>query len=348
LPVLAGIAMLIGASAPAMAAQSPVYTVANVAVNEQGSDAVTAKRTAIMKASHHALRRLLMRLVAFKAHDRLPELSDAAVEGLLDGFTVREERFSSTRYIAELEFAFDPDKVRDLLNRFGLPYTSTRSPEVKLLPVMEGSKGGEAWRQAWQNQDLAHGLVPVALAGAQARGVLPERMSATSRAVESLRERLGARYFVLASARLDQSGGRLHVKLTGHDEIGGFAFSQTYRIYDGDVARAAESAARISLLAIQSRWRLTSLKSQGALEGPAPLEPVTFTAMFDSLKAWQDLRAAISGISGVQDVEIKSLFAGGAEVMLSFPGGVERFVKAADANGMSLNENRGEWILRRR
>jgi len=70
--------------------------------------------------------------------------------------------------------------------------------------------------------------------------------------------------------------------------------------------------------------------------------------MFDSLKAWQDLRAAISGISGVQDVEIKSLFAGGAEVMLSFPGGVERFVKAADANGMSLNENRGEWILRRR
>jgi len=32
--------------------------------------------------------------------------------------------------------------------------------------------------------------------------------------------------------------------------------------------------------------------------------------------------------------------------VLSFPGGAERFAKAAAARGLTLNESRGEWILR--
>lgn len=330
------------------AQQPPVYTVAKVVVNTQASDAVAAKEKATTQGSQRALRQLFTRLVAFKAHDRLPELSDSAVDGLVDGFVVREERFSSTRYIAKLDFTFEAAKVRDLLDRIGLPYTQQQAPPVTLLPMAQGEDVSQAWQAAWSALDLKHALTPLQLSSAQAGASLPAGMDATSQSIETLKQRLGTPFVVLASASVDQAEGRLGINLRGEDSIGRFTFSQSFRVYDGDVDGAAARAAEIARMALEARWRLTSLKSQGALEGPAPLETFTLTAAFDSLKGWRRMRETITGISGAQDVEVKSLFAGGAEVVLSFPGGPERFAKAAGAQGLTLNESRGEWILRQR
>jgi len=328
-------------------AQTPVYTVAKVAVNTEAQDAVTAKQKATREGAARAFRMLMSRMVAFDAHNRLPELSGDAIEGMLDGVVVREERFSSTRYIASLDFTFDAEKVRDLLNRVGLPHTDQQSPQVKLLPLAGGEAAGTVWRDAWDALDLEHSLTPVDLAPARA-GNLPEGTTLTPQAMSALRDRLGGPRVVLASAALDDNRERMRVALRGADAIGPFAFSQSFRVYDGDVAAAARQAAEIAHMALEARWRLTSLKSQGALDGPAPLEQFQLTAAFDSLKTWQEMRDAINSLPGAQDVEVKSLFAGGAEVVLSFPGGAERFAKAAGARGMTLNESRGEWILRQR
>jgi len=328
-------------------AQPPVYTVAKVVVNIQARDAVTAKQEAIQEGSQSALRKLLSRLVAFKAHDRLPELSASAIDGMLDGFVVREERFSSTRYIATLDFTFEAAKVRELLNRVGLPHTDQQSPAVTLVPVPSGDDIGQTWRTAWGALDLKHGLAPIDIPPAQAVS-LPAGVTATPRAVEELRGRLGGSRLVLAAAGFDSAGERLRVVLRGEDAVGRFAFRQSFRVYNGDIPEAARRAAQIAHMALQARWRLTSLKTTGALDGPAELQSFTLTAEFDTLPAWQKMRGTISSISGVQDVEVKSLFAGGAEVVLSFPGGADRFAKAAVARGLTLYESGGEWILRRR
>ncbi len=325
-------------------AQPPVYTVAKIAVNTQANDAVTAKQQAIEEGSQRAFRLLLSRLVAFGAHDRLPELSATAIDGMLDGFVVREERFSSTRYIATLDFTFEAAKIRDLLNRVGLPHTDQQSPPVTLLPVAQGDAGA-AWRTAWIGLDLNNSLAPVALPPAGTS--LPAGMDVTQQAVEALQDRLGAARLVLAAAVLDTTDNRLRVSLRGEDAVGRFAFAQSFRVYDGDIEDAAARAAQTAHMALEARWRLTSLKTQGALDGPAELQTFSVTAAFDSLPAWQEMRGTIDGISGVQDVEVKSLFAGGAEVVLSFPGGAERFAKAAAARGLTLNQSGGELILRR-
>ena len=331
------------AFAPAQA-QPSVYTVAKVAVNTRASDAVTAKQQATREGSQRAFRELLSRLVAFKAHDRLPEPSASEIDGMIDGFVVREERFSSTRYIATLDFTFEPGKVRDLLNRVGLPHSDQQSPPVTLVPLAQGEVGG-LWRGAWEALDLQHGLAPVNLAPARAAS-LPTGMNLTPRAVEALQRRLGSRRLVLAAAALDSAGQRLSMALRGEDAIGRFAFAQSFRIHDGEIENAAAHAARVAQMALQARWRLTTLKTQGALDGPAPRESFALTAAFDSLPAWQDMRSKIAGTSGVQDVEVKSLFAGGAEVVLSFPGGVDRFARAVAARDLRLEKSGDEWILR--
>jgi len=328
-------------------AQPPVYTVAKIAVNAAAGDAVTAKDEAIRAGSQRAFRKLLSRLVAFKAHNRLPELSDQAIEGMLDGFVVREERFSSTRYIATLDFTFESSKIRDLLNRVGLPHTDKQSPPVKLIPVALDKRLGEPWRAAWGGLDLKNGLAPLEMT-ADTASVLPDGMDTTPRAVQTLQERLGAPRLVMAAAAIDSAGERLRVSVRGQDAVGGFTFAQDFRVYDGDLQDAGMRAARIMRMALDARWRLSALKTQGALDGPAALETFTFTAAFDGLKGWQDMQDTISSISGAQDMEVKSLFAGGAEVVLSFPGGAERFAKAAQASGLSLSRSGDGWVLRQR
>jgi len=338
-------AALIWLSQAALAQQS-VYTVAKVGVNMQASDAVAAKQKAIGAGSKRAFRMLLSRLVAFKAHDRLPELSASAIDGMLDGFVVREERFSSTRYIAALDFTFEAAKIRDLLNSVGLPHTDQQSPPAKLVPVAQSEGVGETWRAAWRALDLTHGLAPLEMTPAETGRSLPAGMEATPRAVEAFKRRLGAPRLVLATAAVDDANERLRIALHGDDAVGTFTFAQSFRVYDGDIEAAALRAARVAQMALEARWRLTSLKDQGALEGPAPLETFQITAAFDSLQAWQNMRSTITDISGVQDMEVKSLFAGGADLVLSFPGGAERLEKAAGARGLTLYESRGEWILR--
>jgi len=346
-PISATLALTIILGAGAHAG-SPVFTVAKIGVNVEARDAVTAKEKAIRAGSMRAFRALLSRLVAFAAHNRLPELSHDAVDGMLDGFVVREERFSSTRYIAKLDFTFEADKVRDLLNRIGLPHTDQQSAPVSLVLVAEEEVGEQEWRAAWKALDLEHGLAPLRLISKQQTRKLMAGADQTEPTVADLHTRLGEPRLVVASAQIYREAQRLKVAVRGTDAVGPLAFSQSFRIYSGDTASAASRAARISRLVLQARWRLVSLKAQGALDGPAPLESFKLTAAFDSLKAWQEMRAEIAGISGVQDFSVKSLFAGGAEVVLSFPGGPERFAKAASARGMALNESRGEWILQRR
>jgi len=332
----------------ARAAQPAAYTVAKVAVNTQASDAVSAKEEAIAQGSQRALRLLMSRLVAFKAHDRLPELGADTVDGLLDGFVVRDERFSSTRYIASFDFTFDAAKVRDLLNQFGLPHTDQQSEPVALLPITHDGIAIEDWRAAWAALDLPHGLAPLELTPEQTAARLPDKMELTVEAVAAMKDRLGAPRLVLAAATVDGAGERLRVAMTGEDGVGRFSFSQSFRIYEGDTGEAAAHAARVARLALEARWRQTALGTQGALDGPAELESFELTAAFDSLRAWQEMRRAISSISGAQDIEIKSLFAGGADVVLSFPGGPDRFAKAASAKGLNLTESRDGWILRQR
>ena len=113
-----------------------IYTVAKVDVSAEADNAVAAKEKALAEAQQIALRRLFKRLTAFSAQAKLPVLSNDLVERMVDGFAVRRESNSATRYIATLDFTFEPNAVRDILNRFALPYTDQQSNEALLIPIM--------------------------------------------------------------------------------------------------------------------------------------------------------------------------------------------------------------------
>ena len=119
-----GVLFFLACSAPVWAKKAPsVYTVAKVSVTADAKDAVAAKQKALTKAQHDAFYKLLKRMTSWRAHSRLPVIEDNLIERLVEGFAIRSESNSATRYAATLDFTFNPNGVRNLVNSFSLPYT---------------------------------------------------------------------------------------------------------------------------------------------------------------------------------------------------------------------------------
>jgi hypothetical protein len=340
-------------SSQASAAAPTIYTVSKVVVTADAGNAVEAKEKALAEAQQIALRQLFKRMTGWIAHSRLPVLADEMVERMVDGFAVRRESNSNTRYIATLDFTFEPNAVRDILNRFAVAYTDQQAPQATLVPVLiEGGAArpgsGNAWYEAFANIDTDHSLTPLKLVP-PAANLSAEMVGGLSTSARSLFETLAYQYraenLVVAIADVDAQATQLRMRLIGRDAVGGFSLDRTFRIHDRDIAYAAELAAQISAKIIEGRWKRTQLASQGALDGPVDLQTVSLSAQFSGLKAWQVMRARLQQVPGVQSVDVKALNARGASITVDFPGGGERLAQAARSQGLALEQQGGGWVM---
>ena len=346
-----GVCLALG-SVEAHARGSAIYTVAKVGVEAEAGDAVQAKQIAINDGQQAAFRKLLKRLTPASMHARLPVLDDAMVERMIDGFSVRRESNSSTRYIATLDFSFEPNSVRDILNRFGLPYAEQQAAPIVLLPVMTeagGVKAGaaNAWYEALENVDYEHGLASMKLAPPRP-DLAPATITdpASPQVLQTLRQQYRTDNLVLALAEVDAQRAKLRVRLVGQDSVGPVFLDRSYRITGQDVSEAAAFAAKVSVGVIEGRWKHTRLASLGTLDGaPANLETVELSVQFSGLKQWQDMRSRLQKIPGLQNLDVKALHARGASIAVEFAGGASRLVQAAQSQGLLIDQRGGELIL---
>lgn len=351
---VAAVAVCLAGATPVAAKPSPsVYTVGKVSVVSDANDAVEAKQNAITKAQQDALHILLKRLTHWSAYSRLPVLDDTAVERMITGFAVRREGTSATRYMATLDFTFEPNAVRDLLNRFSLPYADQQAPEILILPVMleaGGIKTGtnNPWSNALSAVDAEHSLTPVKLAAPRqdfSSQMIDDLGNHSRELFETLKYQYRAENLVLAVAEADAQATQLQVRLVGHDAVGDFTLSRTYKIYNRDTDEAAEQAAVIAMKTIEGRWKTTRLASLGSLAGPAALESVALTVQFSGVQQWKEMRARLQKVPGLQALDVKALNARAASITVDFPGGVERLAQAAQSQGLALEARGKEWVL---
>ena len=105
---------------PARAAnEEKAFTVANYPVEATDKNAVAAKERALADGQNAAFRSLLKRLVPVTAYKQLARLSSVKAADMVSGVAVRSEQNSSTAYIASLDFSFQPEAVRSVLQREG-------------------------------------------------------------------------------------------------------------------------------------------------------------------------------------------------------------------------------------
>lgn len=340
-------------SSLAGAQDSGVYTVAKVSVDARAKDAVTAKNRALAEAKRTALYTVFRRIAPFNSADRFPQVTPAAIDGMLEGLAVRRERNSPTRYLATLDFTFSAEAVRKLLAEQAIPVSDQQADQVAVLPVyIDKGKidhtGRDPWRTAWNDLDLAHAVVPVKLARTGASlnmDKLSGLLGGDVQGFVELRDSFKADKLVLAIAEPTADGTTLTTRLYGVDRVGSVGLTRHDAVIGGDLKGAAGDAASIALGVLEGRWKLVHAPG-GIADGGGELTDLDMLVEFAGMSQWKDIRSRLAKVPGVNGLDVKSLSARTAHVGLQYPGGPERLSQALASHGLSLEGGNGSWVLR--
>ena len=272
---LASAAMLWAAPLRAATPADLAFTVGNYPVEARAKDAVAAKEQAIAEGQRAAFQSLLKRLVPVATHPRLRRLTNIKASDYLDGVRVRQERNSTTEYIANLDFGFRPDSVRALLAREGLPYVEAQAAPIVIVPfwrpqatggaasVIDEVRGAQAWSEAWKSLDLEHALTPAKLESPR-KEIHADTVKKLAAGDTSVLRILTGEYkserVVAVIMEPDGASKRLNVTVIGDDAVGNIVLRRAYRLDRADATYTIELAAVIALGVLEGRWKTVSQK----------------------------------------------------------------------------------------
>lgn len=280
LPIAGLIALAFAVSYPlaSPAAAGSVFTVAKYPVGAADKNAVAAKEKALADGQRAAFRSLMKRIVPVTAYQNIARLGDVKAANYVSGVSIRSERNSSTEYIANLDFSFQPDAVRQLLQSQGVPFVDAQAESVTVVPVIRRGSPGDfkgdsgAWRSAWNGLDLENTVTPVKLADLK-----PEVHADTIAMLTNGNDRnandqglriLAGEYHtdrvVLAIFEQDETGKSVTVTLAGQDAVGPLLVRRGYNVTDGDTGYASELAAIVALGVLEGRWKVLKYDFSGA------------------------------------------------------------------------------------
>lgn len=353
----------VAAASPATAAPGEkAFTIASYPVDATAKDAVAAKEKAIAEGQQAAFRSLLKRLVPVTAYKSLEQLRTVKAADYVDGYAIRSEQNSGTRYIASLDFNFEPNSVRQLLQSQGVPFVDTQAEKVILVPVLRQAAGADGkapagaeyvvasgpWSSVWGELGVGNSLAPLevsALKPVVHSDTIASLMTGQGTGEEILTTEYGSETVVVAIAEVDKAGGRVNVTLAGRDGVAPLLWKRSYRITDNDVAYTMELAAVISLGVLEGRWKaLKNGEFTGGDGGGSP--DILLDVQFNSMSEWNDLRGRILDLPAIDDVRVGNVSASSAQVMVKYPGGGRTLAGDLGRQGLQMQQSGAGWLVR--
>jgi len=347
-----------------------VYTLAKVRLDVRADNAVLAKKQAMKEGPLQALKLIFKRFAPFRAYDRLATMTPKEADDVLDGFAVRSERYSSTRYLALLDYNFSKTRLQAFMVKKGVPFFDQRSRKLAIMPVFTLSGDEQAdrqnkknWLKAWRIVDLKHALTNSRLFKAKSSDQQSWQKIATGELTQfaQMRRRHSTNKLLLLDAHPNAEQNRLILRIFGKDYMGPVDYTQEMPIENG-LRKSFEKAAELAFGIIEGRWRepqitgeLVAVSLSSATLGAGlskemgrRLVDETFfmRIAFSGLRDWQQIKKRLQRIPGVRKIDVNSLSPRGADVRMSYPGGVDRLETRLSPYGFSIDRDGSNLTLR--
>ena len=335
-------ALIFGAAlalSPALAADD-LFAVGGIKVDATAASATEARDKAVAQGRPVAWTKLYRRLAREKDWPNQPQLDDATLMRMIRGIEIANEKRSSTRYLADIRYEFNPADVKRVLQQANVAYTETSGKRVLIIPVVPGAAkpydAGGAWTKAWAATDLGGGIVPIVLPAGTggdmdvlARSDLP-RLKWES--LSAIAMRYNASEVLIAEA--SSAGGAVSVTLV--------------RVTPGSAAAAPPlppqpgyaAAAQATSTAIREAWKGRAAINYGQRSR------VMVLVSFDSGREWASLRSRLSTVPSVADVSVLALSLNSAQIEISYVGALPQLQEALEGQGLNLSQGPGMYVLR--
>ncbi len=325
-----GLGLAISAHA-AYGASVDVFTVDEVFVDATARTAEEAREVALAEGQYEAFLRLFNRLTLRLDRSRLPDVKPEAIVNLVHAFEVRNEKTSGIRYLAKLTVHFKGEAFLEFLQAHEIPYATTRSKPVLVLPVFDSGedrtlwRDPNPWRDAWLATPPRDGLVPfvfpfgdledvTAIDAAQAALGDQDRLAAIAK-------RYNASAILVAQVRsTTESFLKLPALYLSLSRYGTGAWGDVYVASfmgsDGVTSDALfHQAIEQTVQRIEESWKLDNLLQSGE-EGE-----VTVAVPLRGLEDWLKIEKRLGSIPSVLENQLVYLSREEARVRIRFQGG---------------------------
>ncbi len=312
-----------------------LFTISGIRVDATAESAIIARDLAMAQGRPQAWAQLFRRFTAQALWGRPLQLDENQLLRLIRSFEVAGERRSTTRYLADVTYHFNPAAVRLVLRQAHIAYTETRSKPALVIPLIDGKsfEPESAWTMAWKDPSFTQGLVPMILpvGDAEDRAVL-SRDDLTQldwMGFEPLVTRYNAGAIVLAIASEDGNTVQsIEISQTARTPAS-FAFAQSTFMADAQTVseKVAEAWKTRTALDFGTRGHLLA------------------DVQFNSLAQWARIRAQLRAVRAVSDVDVVGLAANEAEIDVTYFGRVEQLHEALAQQSLALTGNPNAYTL---
>lgn len=323
------------------ASAQSAFEVANIHVDASGPSVAEARSKAIASGRPVAWATLFRRLTRQQDWARQPVLDDAQLQKVIIGYFPINERRSTTRYVADLSYTFNPEAVARLLQTSGIPYTATAAKKILLVPLAPGFARGSMWTMAFASPRFAVTTVPFAVPVGDAQDMAAlsglNFDSASWEHIAPVANRIRATEAVLVLAT--QVGNKLVVSLkrVGAGEL------PVKSSFEVPILQGAPStypgAADAAVRAIEDMW-----KNQKAVDYSQKGKLIA-DVRIDSLTQFATLENTLAGVPNVASVGVAAMDIGQARLAISYIGTTEQLRAAMAQAGITLAGRAGAWQI---
>jgi hypothetical protein len=316
-----------------------------VAVEASAASASAAQNNAINGGRAKAWAQISHRLVPQKDWGKLPPLDDAGLERLIRGYTVADEKRSTTRYMARVTYIFNPGAVKHLFRVANIGSAEQGGGAAILLVAMSPTYSPHSpWAAAVAQAKPANAAFPLVTplgdeVDQSSLGPL-HFGSAGWGQVQPSASRVRAGEAVLLQAS-NPAASHMTVRMRS---IGP---GRPVALADVDIpipagtppAKAYATAASQAEAAIEEAW-----KTRGSVESTRKSRMVA-EVRIGSLGEWTSLLNRLSTVPGVTDVNVVAMNTGEARVAISYTGTPDQLRTLAGQSNLTLAERSGAWWI---
>ncbi len=311
-----------------------LYTVSGVHVDASGASSAEALNVAIAQGRPKAWQILYRRLTRQQDWARQPVLDAPALVRLSRGYVPSNERRSTTRYVADVAYNFNPDAVARTLRDANIAFTQTAVRRILLVPMSPGYNTGP-WTQAFA---AAHdSFVPFSLpSGGDELGQL-NFDNAGWNDVAPAAAKIKATEAALVQAVY--ANGKVTVNIRRLSQ----GAAPTKTSIDVPMLQTLgttyPAAAQAALAAMDDMW-----KSRSAVN-PNARGTLIADVKVASLSQWGAIQSALSGSENVTGVQVVAMNLGYARLSIAYVGSTTQLRDSLNEKGLALSGRGDQWTL---
>jgi hypothetical protein len=325
--------------APAKAADE-LYTVSGVHVDASAASSAEAANIAIAQGRPKAWQVLYRRLTREEDWPRQPALDPATLVRLSRGYVPANERRSTTRYVADVTYEFNPEAVARVLRDANIAFTQQAVRRILLVPMSPQYNNGP-WAQAFMSPSLHDTVVPFSLPAAADASDLSglDFDAATWDDVAAAAGHANAAQAALVQVASANGKVTVTIRRLGPGETP--AKTSVELPLMQTVSATYPAAAQAAMAAIDDLWKTraaVNVNARGTLIADVQV---------NSLEQWGAIQTALSGLENVTGVQTVAMDVGYARLSIAYQGSQEQLREAMSGQGLTLSGRPGAWIITR-